>query len=220
MPTFNKPRKPKIGRRILLILIIFLIYFFTKHITIDGKTIIKQGQNASLIFNKLSTMEKASMKVYLFTHRSVDFSKIEPGTYEFSGSYSKSAFVKSILAGPTNKYVRITVLEGRSIYDIDASLTKKGLITQGDYIALVTDPTIIAKYQAKYGYLSTLPPFNLSTLKTLEGFLYPDTYNIDAGGNISDQLVYLQLENFNNKIWKGNADFIANQGGEWYRDMI
>jgi UPF0755 protein len=35
-----------------------------------------------------------------------------------------------------------------------------------------------------------------------------------------DQLVYLQLENFNNRVWKRNADFIANQGSEWYRDVI
>jgi UPF0755 protein len=50
--------------------------------------------------------------------------------------------------------------------------------------------------------------------------LYPDTYNTDANTSIIDQLVYLQLENFNNKVWKPNADFIANQGGNRYHDVI
>lgn len=30
--------------------------------------------------------------------------------------------------------------------------------------------------------------------------MYPDTYNVDAGKNIVDQLVYLQLENFKAKV--------------------
>jgi cell division protein YceG involved in septum cleavage len=39
-----------------------------------------------------------------------------------------------------------------------------------------------------------------SELKTLEGFLYPDTYQVDKTKNIIDQLVYTQLENFNKKV--------------------
>lgn len=55
----------------------------------------------------------------------VDLAKIQLGTYQFSGTYSPEEFVKVVTEGPTSQYVRFTVLEGRSIYDIDASLAAK-----------------------------------------------------------------------------------------------
>ena len=133
------------------------------------------------------------MKLYIKNHN-VDFSKLEPGNYQFSGNYSKAELVKKILQWSEKDYLRLTILEGRSIYDIDESLAKKWYITAGEYVAFVTDPTIITKYQAKYPFLDNWK------LKTLEGFLYPDTYQVDKTKNIIDQLVYTQLENFNTKV--------------------
>jgi len=84
---------------------------------------------------------------------------------------------------------------------------------------MVTDPTIISKYQAKYPFISpsTLNSQGLQ-LSTLEGFLYPDTYNTDAGNNIVDQLVYLQLENFKAKVRDAHQSEIFSTNR--YKDMI
>jgi UPF0755 protein len=161
---------------------------------LEANVIIKPGENVSQIFGKLTTSEQFRIKAYLATHKSIDFSKLEPGTYSFSGNYTRRGLIDTILAGPSNKYVKITVLEGRSIYDIDASLAKKGISMPGDYVALVTDPTIIVKYQSKYPFLQNI------NLESLEGFLYPDTYNVDAGDSSIDQLVYLQLETFKKRV--------------------
>jgi UPF0755 protein len=140
--------------------------------------------------------------LYIRNH-DVDFSKLEPGNYIFSWSYTRASFVKKILKWPDKDYLRLTLLEGRSIYDIDAALARKWYITGGDYISFVTDSTIITKYEQKYEFLKPwmYVPTNLSTL---EGFLYPDTYQVDKNKNIIDQLVYLQLENFNNKVWNAH----------------
>ncbi len=193
-----KKKKLKIWRRILLIVIILMIYIFTKPIHLTGTITIAKGDTVSKILNKLPTMEKYRIKWYAKSH-SIDFSKLEPGNYIFSGNYSKSNFVKDILAWPTNNYARITVLEGRSIYDVDAALTKKWYIKGGEYIAFVTNPGIIAKYQQRYTFLNETV-LNHSPLTTLEWFLYPDTYNVDTNKDIIDQLVYLQLEAFNTKV--------------------
>ncbi len=204
MPSFNKPsKKAKPGKRIaiLLMLIILRVVFVSRWVDLKANIILKQGENASIIFNQLSTAEQFRIKAYLFTHKGIDFRKLESGTYTFSGSYSRSEFIKTILAGPSNKYARITILEWWSIYDIDDNLTKKWLINQWGYISLATDSTIVSKYQAKYPFLSpsTLNSQGLQ-LSTLEGFLYPDTYNLDAWNNIADQLIYLQLETFKKRV--------------------
>lgn len=217
MPSFNKPTsKSKPGIRIvILVAVIILRSIRSKWFSLHTDVKVLPGNTISTILKPLSSRNQTRVKIFIKTHR-IDLSKLEPGTYQFSGHYTKSQFIQSILAGPTNKYIKITVLEWRSIYDIDASLTKKWIINQWEYIALVTDPTIIAKYQAKYPYLSTLNP----QLSTLEWFLYPDTYNVDAWNNIADQLVYLQLENFKQKVWTPYASEIASLGEKWYDDII
>lgn len=217
MPSFNKPaKKKKTWRRIVtLLVIIFLRYIcVARSVSLDTTVILKPGENVSRILSQLSKSEQLRVKIYLFAHKSIDFTKLEAGTYTFSGSYSRSELIKTILAGPTNKYIKITVLEWRSIYDIDASLTKKWLINQWEYIALVTDPTIVAKYQAKYPFLSNI---NIP-LSTLEWFLYPDTYNVDAGNNIVDQLVYLQLETFKKRVRDAHQSDISSVNR--YQNMI
>lgn len=215
MPSFNKPAKKKKTwtRIVLLLAIIILRYIWGKGLSLNVDVKVLPGNTISTILKPLSSRNQTRLKVYIKTHH-VDFSQLEPGTYEFSGHYSKSQFIQTILAGPTNKYIKITVLEWRSIYDIDASLTKKWLINQWEYIALVTDPTIVAKYQAKYPFLSNI---NIP-LSTLEWFLYPDTYNVDAVNNIVDQLVYLQLETFRKRVRDAHQSEISNVNR--YQNMI
>ncbi len=215
MPTFNKPaKKKKSGIRIVILLVICVLrYIWGKGFSLNAEIKILPGGTISSLIKPLSSRNQARLKVYIKTHH-VDFSQLEPGTYEFSGHYSKSQFIQTILAGPSNKYIKITVLEWRSIYDIDASLTKKWIINQWEYIALVTDPTIIAKYQAKYPFLSNI---NIP-LTTLEWFLYPDTYNLDAVNNIVDQLVYLQLETFKKRVRDTHQSEISSTNR--YQNMI
>ena len=215
MTTFNKPaKKKKTWTRIVILLVVCVLrYIWGKGFSLDADIKVLPGNTISTLLKPLSSRNQTRLKVYIKTHH-VDFSQLEPGTYQFSGHYSKSQFIQTILAGPTNKYIKITVLEWRSIYDIDASLTKKWIINQWEYIALVTDPTIIAKYQAKYPFLSNI---NVP-LSTLEGFLYPDTYNVDAGANIGDQLAYLQLETFKKRVRDAHQSEISSINR--YQNMI
>lgn len=106
-------------------MITVFIYLFTKDIHLDAKISIASGGNASKIFSELSTIEKFRIKLYISTHKKIDFSKLEAGVYTFSGKYNKTEFVQNILKGSEKEYIRVTILEGRSIYDIDQALSKK-----------------------------------------------------------------------------------------------
>ena len=46
--------------------------------------------------------------------------------------------------------------------------------------------------------------------KSLEGFLYPDTYFIDQNSDPLDQLIRAQLKNFNEKNWLPNQEELKN----------
>lgn len=193
----TQKRKPKIWRRILLIILILGIYVFTKKITLDAKITIESGENTAKIFNELSTIENFRIKLYIKTHN-IDFSKLEAGNYIFSGTYSKAEFVANILKGSEKDYLRLTILEWRSIYDIDQALARKWYITGGDFINYVTNRGTISELMQGYEFLRQMP----TKVWTLEGFLYPDTYNVDKNKPLIPQLVSKQLQTFNTRVRK------------------
>ncbi|HCY21785.1 TPA: hypothetical protein DIC40_08315 [Patescibacteria group bacterium] len=90
----------------------------------------------------------------------------------------------------------------------------KGLITSGAYVAFVSDIALISKYQTRYAFLQNLK------IKSLEGFLYPDTYKVDTEKDVIDQLVYLQLETFKKRVWEKASTITPPQGMDWYSSII
>ena len=176
-------------------MVILMIYLFTKKISLDAKITIEQWENTSKIFNELNTIEKIGIKIYLKTH-TVDFSKLEAGNYNFSGNYTKAEFIANILKGSEKDYIRLTILEGRSIYDIDEALTRKWYITPWAYVAYVNNYATISELMQGYEFLRQIP----AGKSTLEWFLYPDTYNIDKNKELISQIVRKQLDGFTTRV--------------------
>jgi len=213
-------KKPKIGRWILLFLIIvFVRKIFYSPIKIDSSSLawevlIKKWDNFQSFTKNLAKPKQFALKFYVYFHKdSIDLSKIQEWTYVFSGEYSKAEFLDVIAQWPKQTYKKYTVLEGWSIYDIDFDLSKKWLIKTGDYISFVTNSDIISKYVQRYEFLS----YTNKRLSSLEWFLYPDTYHLDIEWNFIDQLVYLQLDNFNKKVWTKYSQQIKSFSKlDWY----
>lgn len=137
--------------------------------------------------------------------------KLQLGSYTFSGTYTPSSLVQQISEGPSQSYTSIRILEGWSMYDIDASLAAKWLIATGEYIAYVTDSSRI------YNAIQTYPLLDSLFLKTrnttsesvsLEGVLYPDTYFVNENQPVIPQLVQLQLKAFDEKVMKPYGEAI------------
>jgi hypothetical protein len=97
------------------------------------------------------------------------------------------------------------LLEGRSIYDIDQYLANKGVSSPGDFIAKASDQSYINELKNQFSFLAMIPAG-----KSLEGFLYPDTYFIDQNSDLLDQLIKAQLKNFNEKNWLPNQEELKN----------
>lgn len=200
-----KKKPPKIGRWILLLLIIYLVaHFFTKPISINSEVVIKKWDTFQNFLEPLSSMDRFRMKLYI-KGKNIDFSRLDYGTYSFSGDYSRHDFVSHVLKWPEKEYVRYTILEWRSIYDIDHDLANKGYIEPGEFLAFINDKELIDSKKLQYEFLQ-----DIDHLYSLEGFLYPDTYNIDIAKNFMDQLVILQLNNFEKKVWDPHKDEISN----------
>ncbi len=199
----KKKSKPKIFRRILLLILIILFYnIFLAPIKIQKEIQINQWDNFSTFLKDLSSIQKTRVKLYAkLNHKNI--SDLDIWTYSFKGKYSPKEFVNIIIKWPKQNFLVYTVLEWRSIYDIDSDLTKKGYISAGQYISYVSDSNFISQLNTnEWAYEFLNEKYITRPLPSLEWFLYPDTYYLIKWKDVTTQLVKAQLDWFNNKIRK------------------
>jgi len=100
-------------------------------------------------------------------------------------------YSKDVLENKRN--TQILILEGWNIFDIDTYLTQRSLIKKWEYINYVEN-------NEKITALSDFFPF-LEDQKTLEWYLYPDTYKINPISFKINNFVILQLNTFEEKVY-------------------
>lgn len=116
---------------------------------------------------------------------------IKPGYYQVSRSMSFEEIFQKLDSGKVFQ-LWLTIPEGFSIKKIAKRLDKNNL--SGDsYKNLVY--SIPESYRAKYEFLSEIP-----SDQSLEGYLFPDTYDITAAQE--EDIIKQQLNRFNETIYQ------------------
>ena len=199
----NKP-KSKIWRYMIVIFVI-IITIRTNSINMPNTIKISKWDTYNAVRNKLSRLDRTFIKTYIKTH-GIDLPNLQPWTLNFTWSYTSSELIALLSKWPevqNSNRIKITILEWRNIYDIDKTLTTKWLIQPWEYISYVSSSQNISDLKNKYSYIS-------SDATTLEWYLYPDTYIINDQKPAIEQLIKLQLENFQTRIWD-NYQFLFNK---------
>lgn len=188
---------------------------------LNTKVSIQKWDVIQKVYQDLPYFSQLKLRRYLSQH-SDEIEPLELWDYVFSGSYTPATFIEHINKWPDRSFAKIRILEGWSIYDIDAYLAKYEYITSWEYIAYVTDPSIINNLSQDYEVLSqfiSTKPDNGAPL-TLEWLLYPDTYHLDPKQSIISQLVKIQLSTFQKKVYDPYKNAISNFSSslqsQWY----
>ncbi len=137
-------------------------------------------------------------KVYSFFTGSA--SKFQPGVYSLASTMSVPQIVSILKEGGTTQ-ATVRIVEGTTLKDIDAALADAGVTPAG---AIIDFP--LATLRGQY-------PF-LSNATSLEGFLFPDTYNFSLHAS-PDVVVKKFLDTFETKAWP-----LLSGQTDWYRSLI
>ncbi|MEO0600748.1 MAG: endolytic transglycosylase MltG, partial [Myxococcota bacterium] len=129
-------------------------------------------------------------KAYL---RTTDLSCLKAGRFEVSRSMSLNQFAETLCGPPIANEFTFTVLEGWRIRDTDAALAAEGIIEAGAYAELAFSKKVEA-------------PFAIEG-PTLEGYLWPETYRLNADGFRPEQLIQKQLATFQKRFLAKHDDF-------------
>lgn len=155
-------------------------------------------QKSGLIFNKIY------FYYYLRSHSLTN--KIMPGVYRLSGNLTIPE-IANVITQPDAGFVKITFPEGWTAKKMAERLSDNGLDGEA-FLELVSKPEI---FQDKYDFL------NESVVKTLEGYLFPDTYFFKKDED-SYNIVSKMLNNFQGRI-ANNIEGIKN-GKKTLREII
>jgi UPF0755 protein len=184
-------------------------YFVAEDFTGDGNgetvaVTVEEGWFVSDIANHLEAEGVvASAKAFLNASEDDGDSaqSIQPGTYDLQGEMSAAAALE-LLTDPANRIVNgFTVVEGKTSFEIYAELSEKYGIPVEDFEAAAADPVALG-----------VPEFWFQNFETdqqvsIEGFLFPRTYEFDEGATAADMLSAM-VDQFNVVI--DEIDFVAN----------
>ncbi|MGI6204729.1 MAG: endolytic transglycosylase MltG [Anaerovoracaceae bacterium] len=164
--------------------------------------VVSQGEGASAVGDAL---EKAgyirSGKIFTLQAKlSGNDSNLKAGQYAVSKSMSTSRIVDMMAGGETSGQV-FTVTEGMSMYKIAAMLDDQGICTEKEFWAAAS------KDYDGYRFSKYIPSGN--SIYKLEGFLYPDTYEVALDASAED-VINMMLKNFDRHVTKKYYTRAAN----------
>ena len=151
---------------------------------VEKKILIKKGEGTKEIASNLKeeNLIKNRWLFWLYLFLKGDSNKLQAGEYLLSGAQTIPEIVHKFVSGDVIKE-KITIIEGWNLRDIGWYFENKGM------------------FQAE----------ELYELENLEGYLFPDTYEIKKGASL-EEIIKKMLDNFNKKLTSELQEEIENQG--------
>lgn len=202
----NKRKSAKLGLYLAISIVLILGLYYLRYssnintpVDKEDPTVvsfqIKKGENAKQVGEKLEAegLTNNAFHFYLYTKSNHKDTTILPGRFKLRKNMNVPEILTTISDAAEAQAV-ITIQEGLTIKDIDQKLADLELASPGDFIDAV-------KNFNTWDYYSFLDPSKLQTLVLpLEGYIYPDTYFLDPSDFKASDLIYLALDNFENKF--------------------
>lgn len=156
---------------------------------------IKKGETAKQVGEKLQEngLTKSAFHFYLYAKSNHQDISILPGRFQLRKNMNVPEILETI-SNPALAQATITIQEGLQIKDIDQKLADLELSQPGDFISAV-------KSFDNWDYYTFLDQETVKKLiLPLEGYLYPDTYFLDPSDFKPEDLIFMALDNFENKF--------------------
>ncbi len=133
---------------------------------------------------------------YQVKNKNVD-SKLKAGEYDLSTGMDLNTIIDNLSKGvKSSNTVRFTIPEGYEIRQIAEKLEKEGLINKERFLELVENKK---NFEEQYSFLK-----DLEKDQSLEGFLFPSTYEIFVGST-EEEIIGKMLKEFH-RIYKKDIE--------------
>jgi UPF0755 protein len=190
---------------IILVTGISRLVWGTTTIQKNGDFIIEEGSTAKQVWQKIVidgySTRTMPWNYYAWRHGSAN--NIQSGTYFINRGERVVDVINRFVSGDTMPdELSITYPEGFTVQQIAARTAAKNIGTEEEFLA----SAIPIKYIETYPFLDNIPAG-----RNLEGYLFPDTYQI-AAEDISIDVIERMLANFARKVTPELREEAQNNG--------
>ena len=169
---------------------------------------IRDGMSTAEIAERLAEKDiiDSSLRFRLFARLYGYDDKFRPGSYTFTANMSDEEVFEKLLTGEKT-VIRFTVPEGFGVKEIAERLSSLDLVDKEDFLKAAAD-------FAPYDYMRK----RQNVFYAAEGFLFPDTYNVDSDIEI-DEILRLMAGTLDDRLTKTMRTTAENMGLSIY-DLI
>jgi UPF0755 protein len=148
------------------------------------RVIVPEGANASQIASELQRSGVVrSAFVFRFVSRMRGLATgLKPGAYDLRVGLGVSGALEKLRDGIPIEVFRITVPEGKTLREISRIVAERSDISADAFLAAAADAV-----QARSAFPVAVPP----SVTTLEGLLFPDTYDFEKGATAAQVVTRL-----------------------------
>lgn len=199
----------------VILIPLFSIFYFLGSISNpcgkgDKRIIIDSGLGVNEISNKLynegMVCDKFAFETYLWLKKSEN--KIKAGEYYFNKPLSIINLAGILFEGQKNgKEITIKFIEGWDSREIGGYLENENIVLKKEFLNTISDA---GDFKKSFSFLNSVP-----NGKSLEGFLFPDTYRIYNDSEALD-IAVKALKNFDKKLTAEMRGEILRQDKDIY----
>jgi UPF0755 protein len=137
-----------------------------------------------------------------------DESKIKAGRFMLTTGMEIDPLIDTLISSAGDAGIRFQVIEGRRLEEIASELGAENVLSETRFLELTTKPEGAAIFQSDFLAQSGRPGD-----QGLEGYLFPDTYNIDwKEGDNSEPVIRAMLNNMGAKFTPEMRQAVADKG--------
>lgn len=172
--------------------------------------VIEQDMSASDVAAKLRDADliRQPLLFQLMIRQQDVGQNLQAGEYTLSKSMTMSQILTALQTAPSVEETQFTIIPGMRMEEVAESLAEQGIVPSADeFLAVARDATPFKETHAR---LSDIPEG-----QGLEGYLFPDTYRIEASSTVTDVIERILTDGFDANYASFESEVIAEapEGG-------
>ena len=198
-------KKPLLITIIVIILIPIIIYNYNlSSVSSKKEEVVFEVEEGDTYSSLAPTLKKVNLikseffyKMYVKIHKP---SNLQTGTYYLNKKMNVKKIIETFNKGPhsSGKYVNITFKEGINMRSIARLISANTNISEEEVYKTLKDENYLNKIIKKYWFLDDVIKNN-KIYYSLEGYLFPDTYEVNVSGDVTD-IFNVMLDNMEKKL--------------------
>jgi UPF0755 protein len=128
--------------------------------------------------------------------------RLQAGTYQISKNMTMGQIILALQNAPSTEEKQFTIIPGTRIEEVAESLAKDGVVPSAEeFLALARNATPFKETHAR---LESIPEG-----QGLEGYLFPDTYRIEATATVTEVIEKVLTDGFDTRFAKFETEITA-----------